>query len=444
MSITGITKNSIDTAGSTEITLFNQPSKFQVVTHELPTDAKGILGVEFFKDQGAEISFNHNSPVTSSEPIRPVYFKNFSPSNVSNKFKTEPRVYYFKARTRTQIDIDLFPTELNTGYLQKITAPNEVFVGEAAVTNNSQKAHIFAVNASESDVEISIPPQKLLPYDLAEESEDFLESSDSEVEQSEREKPRLERIIELLRLDHLNGEEREHVKSHSGTLIPKGIKIVPKAPAPERSALVRPSATTRFNKKKVTFQSDRELGSEDELPPVPRGRGSGFRSLVSQKPPLRKPEETDIVSNESSDEQREVLPKNVKVTSPRESSSSLEGSDEYWWDEAHNQLRPKPIGRSTPLASDSDENNDTIIPQRDKLSPIEEETDESSTESDIEEVQPEMQNPSDSVPPDLFYPDFHKDPGSELCVKIINTSITHTQDNILHFSSADCEFTTPT
>ena len=68
----------------------------------------------------------------------------------------------------------------------------------------------MAINATEEDIELDIPPQELQPYDIVDESEDFFDSGDSDVEPIPKEK-RLDKVIESLHLDHLNDEEKTSV-----------------------------------------------------------------------------------------------------------------------------------------------------------------------------------------------------------------------------------------
>lgn len=50
---------------------------------------------------------------------------------------------------------------------------------------------------------------------------------------------------------------------------------------------------------------------------------------------------------------------------------------------------------------------------------------------------------SDTIPPDLFYPNFINQPESKLKIRLINQALTHTNNNIVHFLSTDCKLTTP-
>ena len=79
MAITGITENSFNTLGSMEITYYSTAIRFQVIKHKLPLGVTGILGVDFLKTENAEISFDHNTLVTSSRPNKPIRFLNCKP-----------------------------------------------------------------------------------------------------------------------------------------------------------------------------------------------------------------------------------------------------------------------------------------------------------------------------------------------------------------------------
>ena len=73
---------------------------------------------------------------------------------------------------------------------------------------------------------------------------------------------------------------------------------------------------------------------------------------------------------------------------------------------------------------------------------IEEATYESSTKMEEHEEHRVTNRASDTIPPGIFYPSSADTPDSNLKVKLINQSLTAKNDNILHFLSADGEFTT--
>lgn len=71
MTVSGITDDSIVTAGLVEITIFDKPIN---ITCDLPIPEEGILGVDFMKEESAEISFHHNTIIIGSRPTNPIPF----------------------------------------------------------------------------------------------------------------------------------------------------------------------------------------------------------------------------------------------------------------------------------------------------------------------------------------------------------------------------------
>lgn len=201
--------------GSTELTFFEKPEKFQVLMEidSFPTD--GIIGMEFLVNEKAEISFHHNTLVTSSQPIKPIPFETVE--KVLYDASTDPMYedddedsikFVLRARSRMKVPIPIRKTDLKTGYLPRIKSPDYIFMGNSIVTNDNGRAYIYAINSYEDDAEIEVPPQQI--YEYYDTSEDFFEQ-DSEGDIVISDKTRDERIIESLRLDHLNSEERDHV-----------------------------------------------------------------------------------------------------------------------------------------------------------------------------------------------------------------------------------------
>ena len=71
---------------------------------------------------------------------------------------------YMKDRTRTVVQINLFPSRLTESYLSPIkTGIKGVYTGKSIVTNDNNTC-IFAINASNKDAHISITPCKIYPF----------------------------------------------------------------------------------------------------------------------------------------------------------------------------------------------------------------------------------------------------------------------------------------
>ena len=134
MAITGITEDSFNTLESTEITFFDTPIKFQVIKHNLPLGVTGILGVDFLKTENAEVSFHHNTLVTSSRPTKPIRFINYKAG--------PPAKYAILARSKTPITIKLQPTELYNRLFTPVKNPSQCFYRRCL----SNKSYIILYN----------------------------------------------------------------------------------------------------------------------------------------------------------------------------------------------------------------------------------------------------------------------------------------------------------
>ena len=99
---------------------------------------------------------------------------------------------------------------MQVGYLSRLETPENIFVEESIVSNNKQKYYVEAINAYDQDVEIDIPPQEIQNFDLLDESEDFFDM-DNDDSETPSDQARLSKIIDSLRLHHLNEEEKRHV-----------------------------------------------------------------------------------------------------------------------------------------------------------------------------------------------------------------------------------------
>ncbi|CAK9816540.1 Retrovirus-related Pol polyprotein from transposon 17.6 [Anthophora quadrimaculata] len=212
--VTGITPERLETIGTTIITLHNSPVKFHVVKSTFPLKNDGILGQEYLRQEQAEISFAHNTLVTRSDPVKPFRFiDDNSIEQTTKRRNLKSRLYAIKARTRQPIAIDVINSNLKEGYLPRIGNIHGLYIGEAAVSvNDCGVCHVLAINTLGKDAVIEIPPQQLIPFEyhnFPEEQEYF--DSDSNDRISTGVTDRVNEIINRLRLDHLNNEEKEHV-----------------------------------------------------------------------------------------------------------------------------------------------------------------------------------------------------------------------------------------
>ena len=78
------------------------------------------------------------------------------------------------------------------------------------VTNLNNTCCVYAINFNEEDIDLEILPQEVQPSDLIDDSEDFFDSGNRSTEEPNGD-DRLMRIINSLRLDNLNQEEKDHI-----------------------------------------------------------------------------------------------------------------------------------------------------------------------------------------------------------------------------------------
>ena len=185
-----------------------------MVHSDFPISTDGILGREYLRQEKVEVSFWHNTILTHSYPTKPIPFiDNESRVALDNTTHYKGPMLgpiQVKARTRRVMPIAAINLEVKEGYLPLIKTTEDVLIGEAAVTNLNEICHVFAINTTDNDLEIELPPQKIIPfesYKLA--GEDF--DKDSADEDYSPPANEAEEVIKNLRLDHLNAEEKEHV-----------------------------------------------------------------------------------------------------------------------------------------------------------------------------------------------------------------------------------------
>ena len=68
-----------------------------------------------------------------------------------------------RARTRRVIPIAVINSEIKEGYLPLMETTQGVLIGEAAVTNLNGICQVFAINTTENDLEIKLPPTRNHP-----------------------------------------------------------------------------------------------------------------------------------------------------------------------------------------------------------------------------------------------------------------------------------------
>lgn len=171
ITVTGITEGSIPSLGSVTLNVFDTPVTFYVMPDTLRVPGNGILGGEYFCQEKVMISYNHKSLVNNSRPIHPVPFLN--PKMFLNNLHEKKHhmlplrtpMLTLKARTRHVVPIELVNLENKKGFLPLIDASENVFIGNAAVSNENGRFYVMAYNVGYEDIDIQIAPQNIQPFD---------------------------------------------------------------------------------------------------------------------------------------------------------------------------------------------------------------------------------------------------------------------------------------
>ena len=203
--LSGITSGKIKTLGSVKVEYKGYPILMHTVSDRFPITQEGILGSDFLRDatnidlknrfvlwHGIQIPFAQNETVV------------------------------IPARSRATFYVKISNPELQTGYIPKLSVCEDIHLGNAIVTNRDGRAFVRAINTGNIDRELIVPTVEL-----------------QEIEQLRTEKPndapkcritkpdeetcaifpmthtadedRTLKVRSLLRLDHLNKEEGQHV-----------------------------------------------------------------------------------------------------------------------------------------------------------------------------------------------------------------------------------------
>lgn len=217
--LSGITEGNIKTLGYSNVHIMGYPVTLQIVADNFPITQEGILGSDFLRD-ATKIDFVKRS---------------ISWQNTVIPFSRRDTVT-IPSRSRITIPIRIENPTLAEGYVPRINLGDNVYLGDAIVTNRGGKAFIGIINASEKDREIEIPVVQLEEIEfISRRNPDIVAKNAPNVSpleletscngthikpsqvapvslENELRSPREIQISKLLRLDHLNRDEANHVE----------------------------------------------------------------------------------------------------------------------------------------------------------------------------------------------------------------------------------------
>ena len=202
-------------------------NSFFYAQNDFPVTSDGSIGRPYLRQEQAQLSFRHNTMVTKSKPITPIYFideeSKEAKRNLRSEIKPFSRILKIQARTRQSVPVDVANPELTDGYLPRINILKGLFIGEAVVTVRDGVCHIYTINTTSEDVELEISPQEIISCDTYEfpsddtsetDFEDLINNIDQELAQQESTNSlanRAEKVMKALNLSHLTQEEKDYV-----------------------------------------------------------------------------------------------------------------------------------------------------------------------------------------------------------------------------------------
>ncbi|KAL6420931.1 hypothetical protein ACFW04_013610 [Cataglyphis niger] len=146
----GISSEPICTVGSVTILLLNLPTNFHVVPDTVGFPQDGILGNMFLKERMASIDYKN---------------KCLHYDNSSIPFSETTYIHIGK-RSVSPFYINVTNPEKQYGYIPRYTLAENVYFGEAIVTNIKGKAYLPIFNTTECEYDLKIPFIELLDFDF--------------------------------------------------------------------------------------------------------------------------------------------------------------------------------------------------------------------------------------------------------------------------------------
>jgi len=209
MALSGITDGNIETLGAVDIILKGHPVTLQVVDNNFPISQEGILGSDFLGDE-TDISYSKQTITWRDQDLK------FS----RNKEITLP------PRSRTIIPIRVTNTPLTEGYIPRLNISDNIYFGEALVRNHNGSVLIGIINTSEAVERIKLPKIQLEEIESVStlpprRNPEQSPSGNSKAPTTQiatiettlvPKQTQVAKIKTLLRLDHLNDEESQHVE----------------------------------------------------------------------------------------------------------------------------------------------------------------------------------------------------------------------------------------
>ncbi|XP_026830969.1 uncharacterized protein LOC113563505, partial [Ooceraea biroi] len=147
----GISPNVISTLGSVDIPLLGELVQFHIVPDDINFVQCGILGTSLMRKHNASIDFKNK---------RLIYDDTCMPF-------TEVEYIHLEPRSVTPFHVKIVNPEVKSGYIPLIKSVEGIYLGKALVTNINGKAHLPIYNTTDLAYDMEVPSIVLEEYDIA-------------------------------------------------------------------------------------------------------------------------------------------------------------------------------------------------------------------------------------------------------------------------------------
>lgn len=189
----GISSDPVFTFGKIILEIGDNNQEFHIVADDFPIRQSAILGSEFYGLNKAKIDWEKE---TLSWGNHEVQFKNTNATLIPK-------------RSSCVFPIRISNPELKEGFIPQLESEAGVYIGIAVASNTDGFAYVRAFNTTNKDVTMTTPTVTLEPVDIYDPSDHY--TKDVNVFTTTTTNQKTDEIKSLLRLDHLNTEEKDYV-----------------------------------------------------------------------------------------------------------------------------------------------------------------------------------------------------------------------------------------
>lgn len=180
-----------------------------MVPDNFPIPFDGLLGNDFVKANQCEINYNTNTLLIGAHTIDLQHI--VQPIQNSDVFNNNPKPkseLVLKPRSETMVQIKIINSDLNEGICEHIQLLEDVFVCPSIVKVTNGQIITSILNCSDKPVVISQLEIQLDPLPNPNDDNNH-QAQINHITNTNTHSTRLQKITELLRIDHLNKEEKE-------------------------------------------------------------------------------------------------------------------------------------------------------------------------------------------------------------------------------------------